>query len=141
MQDNSSQTYLKFPDQPQSATADGVAQDGNDATGVLVEIHERIADNSVFGFPSDGEPRIRLFEMNILRIAIPRQSHGQVIRGVEQPGIPSVGREQRQRTNRYEAIVMLSGAMLDVSDLIGELEILAVDVPLAWPAFDGLPAH
>jgi hypothetical protein len=36
---------------------------------------------------------------------------------------------------------MLSGPTLDVSDLIPELEILAVDVPLAWPAFDGLSAH
>jgi hypothetical protein len=36
---------------------------------------------------------------------------------------------------------MFRGAALDVSDLIRELEILAVDVPLAWPAFDGLPAH
>jgi len=36
---------------------------------------------------------------------------------------------------------MLSGATLDISDLIGELEILAVDVPLAWPALDGLSAH
>jgi len=36
---------------------------------------------------------------------------------------------------------MLSGAMLDVSDLIGELEILAVAVPFALPVFDILPAH
>jgi hypothetical protein len=36
---------------------------------------------------------------------------------------------------------MLSGAVLDVADLIGEMEVLALDLPLARPAFDGLPAH
>jgi hypothetical protein len=36
---------------------------------------------------------------------------------------------------------MLGSAALDVSDLIGELKILAVDVPPAWPTFDSLPAH
>ena len=113
---------------PLGDAADGVTQDGNDTTGVLVEIHERIAVNSVFAFPSDGEPRIRLLEIDIFRIAIPRQPHGRVICCVEQPGISSVGREQCQRANCHKATVMLSGATLDVSDLIRELEILAVDV-------------
>jgi hypothetical protein len=80
-------------------------------------------------------------EVNIFRIAIPRQPHGQVIFRVEQPGIPGVGREQRQGTDRYEAPIMLSGAALDVSDLIGEMEVLAIDLPLTRPVFDGLPAH
>jgi hypothetical protein len=36
---------------------------------------------------------------------------------------------------------MFRGATLDVSDLIGEMEVLAIDLPLARPVFDGLPAH
>jgi hypothetical protein len=32
-------------------------------------------------------------------------------------------------------------AALDITDLIGEMEVLPIDVPLARPAFDGLPAH
>ena len=79
--------------------------------------------------------------MDIVRIAVPRQSDGQVICRVQQPGIPGIGREQRQRTNRHEAPVMLSSAMLDVPNLIGEFEVLAVYVPLARPAFDRLSAH
>jgi len=109
--------------------------------GVAVEVDESVAVNSVFAFPSDGEPRIRLLEVHIFGIAIPGQPYGQVIFRVEQPGVPGVGREQRQGTDRYEAPVMLSGAVLDVADLVGKMEVLAVDVPLARSAFDGLPAH
>jgi hypothetical protein len=36
---------------------------------------------------------------------------------------------------------MFSSAALDISDLIGEMEVLTLDLPLARPAFDGLPAH
>jgi len=60
---------------------------------------------------------------------------------VEQPGIPRVGREQRQRADRHEAPIVFGGTTLDVTDLVGEMEVLASDVTLARPAFDGLPAH
>lgn len=108
---------------------------------MAVDIDEGIAVYSVFAFPSDGEPRLRFLEVNILWVAIPRQPHGQVIFRVEHPGIPGVGREQRQGADGHEASVMLSGAALDVADLIGELEVLAIDLPLACPAFDGFPTH
>jgi hypothetical protein len=35
---------------------------------------------------------------------------------------------------------MFGGATLDVTDLVGEAEVLAIDVPLARPPF-GFPAH
>jgi hypothetical protein len=64
-----------------------------------------------------------------------------VIFGVEQPGISGVRGEQRQGTNGHKAPVVFGCAALDITDLIGEMEVLPIDVPLARPAFDGLPAH
>src|SRR5215471_17777534 len=78
---------------PLRDAADGVAEDGDDAPCIAVNVVERVAVNSVFAFSSDGEPRIRLLEMRVFRIATPRQAHGEVIFRVEQPGISSVGRE------------------------------------------------
>ena len=109
--------------------------------GILVDVNESVAVNSVFAFPADGESRVGLLEVDSFRIAIPRQPRRQVIFRVEQPGIPGVGREQRQGANRHEAPIVFGGATLDVMDLVGEMEVLAIDVPLARPAFDGFPAH
>lgn len=120
---------------------DGVAEDGDDAAGFLVDVHEGIAVNSVFAVPADGELRVGFLEVNVVRIAVPCQPRRQAIFRVEQPGISCVGREQHQGTDRHEAPIMLSGAALNVSDLIGEIEVLAIDLLLAQPAFDGLPAH
>ena len=36
---------------------------------------------------------------------------------------------------------MFGGATLDITDLVGKLEVLTIDVSLARPAFDGFPAH
>jgi len=36
---------------------------------------------------------------------------------------------------------MFGGATLDIPDLVGKMEILSIDVPLARSALDGLPAH
>jgi len=66
--------------------------------------------------------------VNLFRIAISRQARCQVIFRVEQPGIPSVGREQRQGTDRHEAPIMLSSAALDVADLISQTEVFALDL-------------
>jgi hypothetical protein len=37
--------------------------------------------------------------------------------------------------------IVFGGATLDVSDLVGEVEVLAIDVPLARSPFDRFPAH
>jgi hypothetical protein len=78
-------------------------------------------------------------EVHFFRVAIPRQPRCQLIFRVEQPSIPRVGRKQRQGTDRYEASFVLSGASLDVADLVSEMEVLAFNMPLARPAFDGSP--
>jgi hypothetical protein len=36
---------------------------------------------------------------------------------------------------------VFGGAALDVTDFVGELEILALNVPLAQSTFDGFPPH
>ena len=120
---------------------DGVAEDRKDAAGIPIDENEGVAVDSIFASPADGEPRIRLFKVNIFRIAIPRYPRGQMILRVEQPGISGVGREQRQRPNRHKPSIVFGGAALNIADLVGEMEILARNVPFTRPPFDGLSAH
>jgi len=69
-------------------SGDEVAEDGGDMAGILVNVHEDMAVNSVFDFPADSEPCFRLLEVRIFRISIPRRPRGLVIFCVEQPSIP-----------------------------------------------------
>jgi hypothetical protein len=64
-----------------------------------------------------------------------------VIGGIEQPGIAGIGREQDERTDRYQPPVVFGGAVLDVVDLVGEFEVLAVGASPARSAFDDSPAQ
>ena len=52
---------------------------------VIVDVHERIAINSVFALPADGEPGSGFLEMKVLRITIACQARRQVILRIEQP--------------------------------------------------------
>ena len=109
--------------------------------GIPVGIHESAAVDSVLAFPSDGKARVSFLKVDVLRVAVSGQPRSQVIFRIEQPCIPGVGREQRQRANRHETAAVFGGTALDVSDLVGKVEVLALDVPLARPVFDGFPAH
>jgi hypothetical protein len=133
---------LKFPDQPHFAMRlTGVAEDGDDTTGVSVDVDECVTVDSIFTLPSDGEPCVSLFEVNIFRIAIPRHSGGQMISRVKQPGIAGVRGEQGQGADRHKAPVVFGSKALDVTDLVSKTEVLAGDLPLTRPSFDGFPAH
>jgi hypothetical protein len=120
---------------------DWVGKDGYDTTGVVIDVHEGIAINSVFAFPTDGEPSFGLLEVNFFRLAVRGQTCRQMIFRIEQPGIPRVGREQCERVNRHPASIVLGSTALDVTDFVGEPEILGLNVPLAQSPFDGFPPH
>lgn len=68
-----------------------ITENREDAAGIPIDKDESVAVDSICASPADGEPRIRLFKVDIFRIAIPRQPRGQMIFGVEQPGISGVG--------------------------------------------------
>jgi len=36
---------------------------------------------------------------------------------------------------------VFGGTALDVTDFIGEMKVLAINVPLAWPTLDASPVH
>jgi hypothetical protein len=65
---------LKFPDHPILRSGDGVAKDGNDTAGFVVDVNEGAAVNAVFAFPADCESRVGLLKVNMFRIAIACQS-------------------------------------------------------------------
>src|SRR5215469_2013573 len=44
---------------------DGVAEDREDAAGIPIDENEGVAVDSIFASPADGEPRIRLFKVNM----------------------------------------------------------------------------
>jgi len=64
-----------------------------------------------------------------------------VIDRIEQPGIAGLGGEQDERADRYQSPVVFDGAVLDVVDLVGEFEVLAVAASAFRSTFDGSPAQ
>jgi hypothetical protein len=68
----SSQNILAISISPAPRSGGRVAEDGDDAPGILVDVHEGVALNTVVTFPADGQPRARLLEVEIFRIVIPR---------------------------------------------------------------------
>lgn len=58
---------------------------------------------------------------------------------VEQPGIASVCRKQCQGSDRHKAAVVFGSTALDVSDFIGEMKVLTLNVPLAWLTLGASP--
>lgn len=129
-----------FRSAPFRDAAGGIAQDGDNAAGIAVYVHESVAVDSVCAFPADGKPRLCLLDVNLFRISVPRQPRGQVILRIKQPGITGVGREQDQRNDGDEAPMVFGGLVLDVADLVAETKVPALDVSLARPVLDDLPA-
>jgi hypothetical protein len=93
--------------------------------------------NTKFALPSDGETGIGLLQMNWFRIPISCQAGGKFIGDVEQPCVSGPGREQDQWPDVDRAQVAFSGLVLDVANLFGEAEILAVDYLACLSALDG----
>jgi hypothetical protein len=64
-----------------------------------------------------------------------------MIGGIEQPGVTGIGGEKDQWADGHQAPIVFGRAALDVVDLVGEFEILAVYASLSWSAFDDSPAQ
>src|SRR5437667_10942555 len=56
---------------------------------------------------------------------------GELIGGVEQPGIAGFGGEQDELTDGDDAAVVIGGPALNIAHLIGQPKALALDDPLA----------
>src|SRR6266704_2206909 len=59
----------------------------------------------------------------------------------EQPGITGVCGEQDQWANGDHASVVIGGLALDIADLVGEAETLAVNLLSCRPALNGSATH
>src|SRR2546421_473829 len=74
-------------------------------------------------------------------VTVPGQTDRKLIRDVEQPGIAGVCGEQDQLANGDHASVVIGGLVLDVANLVGKAEALAVHHLSCRPALNGSAAH
>src|ERR1035441_6183836 len=109
--------------------------------GVAVDEEKSVAVDPVVAFPSDGETGIGFFEIEFLRIAIPRYPCGEVIDRIEQPCMAGFGREKREGADTDEASVMFRSPALNVVDLFGEAKVLARHRCFAGSPLNRSPAH
>ena len=66
-------------------------------------------------------------------VAISGQTGGKLVGEVEQPGITGVGREEDELADGDNTPVVIGGLVLDVANLVGQAEALAVHHCLACP--------
>jgi hypothetical protein len=79
--------------------------------------------------------------MDRLRVSVPGQPGREFIRDVEQPGISGFSGEQNELANGDHAQVVFGGLVLNVANLFGEAEVLAVNHLACLSALDGFAAH
>lgn len=91
----------------------------------------------IVALPSDHETGIGLLQMNWFRVSIPGQPGRKFIGDVEQPGVSGLGGEQYQLTNGDHALVVVGGLVLNITNLVGEAEVLAVNHLPCLSALDG----
>ena len=82
-----------------------------------------------------------LLQVDWFRVSISGQSERKFIRDIEQPGISGFCREQDELANGDHAQVVFGGLVLDVANLFGEAEVLAVDYLACLSALDGSGTH
>ncbi len=119
----------------------GIAEDGGDAASFAIGVDEGVAFNTILALPSDGETGISLLQMNRLRVTISGQAGGKMIGDVEQPCVSGLGGEQDQLADGDHAQVVVGSFVLDVANLVGEAEALAVHHLGCFSALDGSGAH
>src|SRR5437879_12924945 len=76
--------------------------------------------------------------LDVDRLVLPLSSQpcGELVGGVEQPGIAGFGGEQDQLSDGDDAAVVVGCSALNIAHLIGETKTLALDDPLARSSLD-----
>jgi hypothetical protein len=70
----------------------GIAEDGGDASGFAVDRRRRHRQfDPVVALPADGEAGIGFLKVDLFGITIPRHAGGEMIGGIEQPGVAGLG--------------------------------------------------
>src|SRR5215469_5917497 len=132
------QKYLKFSRSAQlTDLVCGVAKDGENPIGDSVAVYESCTVEVVMPGPGDGEVGVGLIDVDWIGIAIARQSNGQPLGRIQQPGIAGVGGKQRQRADADKAPVVEGRTALDVTHFIGQAPVLAHYPGTARRALDG----
>ena len=119
----------------------GIAEDGGDAASLAIRVDKGVFFITTLALPSDGETGIGFLQMNWFRIPISGQAAGKFIGDIEQPCVSGLGGEQDQCPDGDHAQVVFGGLVLDVANLFGEAEVLAVDYLPCLSALDGSGAH
>jgi hypothetical protein len=81
-------------------------EDGGDPAGVLIRVNERRSLDAIAALPTDRERGIGFLYLDRFARALSSQPCGEVIGGVEQPGIAGFGGEQDQLTDGDDAAVV-----------------------------------
>jgi hypothetical protein len=109
--------------------------------GIAIGVDECGALDPIAALPFDGEAGIGLLQVDRFRIPASRQSGCKMVGDVEQPSIAGVRGKQDELTDGDHAPVVLGGLVLDVANLVGQAEALAIHCPPPRPALDGSAAH
>src|SRR6516162_4408242 len=112
-----------------------VAEDRGEPAGIAIGVNERWSVDAVVALPTDRERGIGFPDVDRFALPVSSQPCGQLIGGVEQPGIAGFGGEQL--TDGDDAAVMSGCPALDIVHLIGETKTLALHDPLARSTPDG----
>ena len=80
--------------------------------------------------PADGESVVGLFDEHRQRVTSAGKPDGEVVFGLQHPGIARLGGEEHQRADADDAPVLISCTPLDRANLLGQVQTLAC-LPLA----------
>src|ERR1035437_4790610 len=137
--ENTSQTYLKsFRSARLSGLVGRIAEDGRAAAGIAISVDKGGPFDAIAALPFDRETGIGLLQMNRFGVAVPGRSGRKLIGDVEQPGISGIGGKQDDLTDGRYASVVIGGFVLDVANLVGEAEALALHHVSCRTALNGL---
>jgi len=91
--------------------------------------------------PADGEVGVVFLEVDRLGVPLSSKSRSEPVRGVQHPGISSLGRKEHQRADGDKASIVLSGPPLNVVDFLGEAKLLACRPSFARSSLDLFTVH
>src|SRR5262249_60913508 len=102
----------------------GIAKDRDDPAGFSVCVHECATFNSVVAFPADCEVGVGFLELDGLGIPISGKSCSELVGRVQHPGISSLARKERQRTDGDKADIVWVSQSLNLLGLLATSKLL-----------------
>ena len=101
-----------------------VTQDRALAARLIVLVDERIGVDAELSLPADGIVGIAFLDVDGERFAVLGETNGELVCRIQNPGVAALSGKKHQRPQRYDAPLVLGGALLDGADLLGKTEAL-----------------